>query len=238
MHMIIEKDRLLLQAKILNTNEAWNTARTAKNRTKNFIKRAKSEFIRNSLETDKSNPKKFWRTINNLLPNKKSSENTIFLTDQQNNRPVAEDEVPNYINEFFATIGPKLAKDYNVPFKFIGPIGRQTFNFNELTRHEVFDEIKKINISKSSAIELMPTKLLKDIFLYCLDQLTYLFNKCIMSKCFPTKWKIATVTPLKKEGFCNNVTGLRPISLLPLPGKILEKFIHKQLQSTLASTDA
>ena len=37
------------------------------------------------------------------------------------------------------------------------------------------------------------------------------------------------VTPLKKEGFANDVSGLRPISLLPLPGKILEKLLHVQL---------
>ena len=229
MHMIIEKDRLLLQARILNTNDAWNIAKAAKNRTKNFIKRAKSKFIRNCLEDDKSNPKKFWRSINNLLPNKKSSENTIFLTDQQKNRPIPEEEVPNYINQYFATIGPKLAKGYNTQFQFTGPIGQPRFDFIELTRQEVFDEVKKINISKSSAIELMPTKLLQDVFLYCIDHLTYLYNRCIAINCFPSVWKIATVTPLKKEGFHNNVSGLRPISLLPLPGKILEKFIHKQL---------
>ena len=37
MHMIIENDRLLLQGKLLNTNQAWATAKQAKNRTKNFI---------------------------------------------------------------------------------------------------------------------------------------------------------------------------------------------------------
>ena len=70
MHMIIEKDRLLLQAKLSNTDNAWKLAKQAKNRTKNLIQRAKSNYISDTLETNKQNPKTFWRTINNLLPNK------------------------------------------------------------------------------------------------------------------------------------------------------------------------
>ena len=58
-----------------------------------------------------------------------------------------------------------------------------------------------------------------------------LYNKCLNRNIFPDKWKQATVTPLKKEGFANNVSGLRPISILPLPGKIFEKLIHLQLYS-------
>ena len=41
------------------------------------------------------------------------------------------------------------------------------------------------------------------------------------------------VTPLKKEGFKNNVSGLRPISILPLPGNIFEKLLHTQLYEYL-----
>ena len=46
-----------------------------------------------------------------------------------------------------------------------------------------------------------------------------------------------TVTPLKKDGFINNVTDLRPISILPLPAKILEKLIHSQLMEFLNTKD-
>ena len=37
------------------------------------------------------------------------------------------------------------------------------------------------------------------------------------------------VIPLKKSGNSNRVTNLRPISLLPLPSKILEKIIHSRM---------
>ena len=45
----------------------------------------------------------------------------------------------------------------------------------------------------------------------------------------PNSWKHATIIPLKKCGNSTDVNNLRPIFLLPLQGKILEKLVHKRL---------
>ena len=233
MHMIIEKDRLLSQAELLNTEHAWAHAKQAKNRTKNYIQRAKANYISDSLETNKQNPKTFWRTINGILPNKKQSDNNILLKDQTTNEIISDNDIPNFINTYFTSIGPKLAHNYTKSCQIIGPIGQEEFEFSLLTYQQVKDEIQKINIAKPSAIKLISTKILKDIFLYTCDKLTILYNTCITTSIFPDAWKIAMVTPLKKEGFKNNVSGLRRISILPLPGKILEKLLHTQLYEYL-----
>ena len=232
MHMIIEKDRLMLQAKITNTEMAWNIARQAKNRTKNCIQRAKTTYISETLEANNTNPKNFWRAINKILPNNKNkSTNKILLKDSQTHQTITDDNIPNYINDYFATIGPQLAQKYKTEYNFNGPIGRKDFEFEQITQGQVIDQTKKINIAKPSSIEMLSTKLLKDVFLHTNNLLTILFNRCLQYNVFPDKWKQAVVTPLKKEGFANNVSGLRPISVLPLPGKIFEKLIHSQLYS-------
>ena len=232
MHMIIEKDQLMLQAKIENTESAWNIAKQAKNRTKNVIQRAKSAYIFNTLETNKNNPKTFWRSINNIIPNKKNkSTNKILLKDQQTHQIIPDDDIPNYINDYFSTIGPKFAEKYKTKCYFNGPIGRKESEFEDVTQEQVIDQIKKINIAKPSVLNLLSTKLLKDVFMYTNNLLTILFNKCLQQGIFPDEWKKATVTPLKKDNFANCVSGLRPISVLPLPGKIFEKLIHSQLYS-------
>ena len=69
-----------------------------------------------------------------------------------------------------------------------------------------------------------------------INQLTYLFNYSIATSIFPVQWKTALVIPIPKTG--NNNDGnkpesYRPISLLPLPGKLLEKLVHNQLSSFL-----
>ena len=50
---------------------------------------------------------------------------------------------------------------------------------------------------------------------------------------FPTNWKKANIIPLQKNGDKTDVNNLRPISLLPLPGKLLERIIHTKLSSYL-----
>ena len=167
MHMIIEKDRLMLQAKITNTEMAWNIARQAKNRTKNCIQRAKTTYISETLEANNTNPKNFWRAINKILPNNKNkSTNKILLKDSQTHQTITDDNIPNYINDYFATIGPQLAQKYKTEYNFNGPIGRKDFEFEQITQGQVIDQIKKINIAKPSSIEMLSTKLLKDVFLH------------------------------------------------------------------------
>ena len=54
-------------------------------------------------------------------------------------------------------------------------------------------------------------------------------NKSIDLHTFPVDWKKATVIPLPKINNPKLVSDFRPISLLPLPGKIIEKLLHSQL---------
>ena len=50
---------------------------------------------------------------------------------------------------------------------------------------------------------------------------------------FPGVWNIANITPLQKDGNVHSVNNLRPISLLPLPSKIIEKIIHDRMMHHL-----
>ena len=54
-------------------------------------------------------------------------------------------------------------------------------------------------------------------------------NDCIQSGYFPDELKIAKVLPLYKNGDMNCLNNYRPISILPLLSKILEKLIYSRL---------
>ena len=43
---------------------------------------------------------------------------------------------------------------------------------------------------------------------------------------FPRKWKEAKVSPLHKNGPHDDVNNYRPISILPVLSKVLEKYVH------------
>ena len=64
-------------------------------------------------------------------------------------------------------------------------------------------------------------------------QLVFLINNVFRIGIFPDVWKLATVIPLFKGGNAKNVANFRPVSLLPLPSKIIEKIIHNRISNHL-----
>jgi len=48
---------------------------------------------------------------------------------------------------------------------------------------------------------------------------------------FPTEWKMANVVPVFKKDDKQNVKNYRPVSLLPIFGKIFERLIYKEMYS-------
>ena len=63
--------------------------------------------------------------------------------------------------------------------------------------------------------------------------LTELFNLSLKNAKFSDNWKISNKTPVFKSGDPSSVLNYRPISLLPLISKILERIIHSCLMNFL-----
>ena len=65
--------------------------------------------------------------------------------------------------------------------------------------------------------------------MFFIPQITFIYNLSFSTNFLPDFWKSATVVPLLKPGDPSDVSNLRPISLLQLPGKILECIVHTQI---------
>ena len=63
--------------------------------------------------------------------------------------------------------------------------------------------------------------------------LKIIFEKCLNTGMFPDSWKYANVQSIHKNGNPQIKSNYRPISLLPICGKILEKIVFGQLYSYL-----
>ena len=75
----------------------------------------------------------------------------------------------------------------------------------------------------------MSTKVLKLAFLAISAVISSLMNASLSTCVFPTKWKQATIVPIYKTGSKTDPNNYRPISLLPIPGKMLEKIMHQHI---------
>ena len=78
---------------------------------------------------------------------------------------------------------------------------------------------------------------MKDAFQAIPEIITLCFNLSLETGIFPCRWKLAKVVPLFKSGDVSNVNNYRPVSLLPLPGKLLEKIVHKHLLNYIETYD-
>ena len=68
---------------------------------------------------------------------------------------------------------------------------------------------------------------------YITQSLTHIFNLSIRCEHYPKDWKYALVTPIHKGGDKWNTTNYRPISILPIISKILERWVHSVVYSYL-----
>ena len=73
-------------------------------------------------------------------------------------------------------------------------------------------------------------KIVKKVIVGISQPLTFIFHQ---TGKFPIKMKIAKVVPLCKSGDRHQFTNYRPVSLLPLFSKILEKVFNNQLDKII-----
>lgn len=151
-----------------------------------------------------------------------------------NSIKVPLENLPNHVNSYFANIGPILARKFgdNTPIPLFDDrlhSNTHEFELTPVTSLDLFKIIDQIDIYKSSGIRDINSRILKDAMLVMLEEFTYLFNVSIKTGKIPQDWKVATVIPIPKVPNPKFATDLRPISLLPLPGKLLVKFVHKDL---------
>jgi len=63
--------------------------------------------------------------------------------------------------------------------------------------------------------------------------ITRLINFSLKSESFPDLWKSVVVTPIQKTKESTELSNFRPISVLPVLSKVLEKVVYDQLLSYL-----
>ena len=98
---------------------------------------------------------------------------------------------------------------------------------------EVSDEISNLDAKKSVDAYDIPIKMIKIIKDQIIGPLTILVNESFTTGYCPTLLKYAKAIPIFKANSPLEVTNYRPISLLPIFNKIIEKLIFKRLNGFL-----
>lgn len=101
---------------------------------------------------------------------------------------------------------------------------------------EVHREIKDLQKGKAPGYDLIDATLLKELPHKGIMKLVHMFNACLKLEHFPGQWKIAQVIMIAKPGKpAQETTSYRPISLLPVVGKLFERILLNRMKEHLGT---
>ena len=105
-----------------------------------------------------------------------------------------------------------------------------------VTPKEVNDIIANLDESKANDSYDIPIKLIKLVRHTLSKPFSIIANSSFTEGIFPDKLKFAKVTPIYKSKSKQEVGNYRPISILPIFSKILEKLMNHRLVQFLKKT--
>ena len=113
------------------------------------------------------------------------------------------------------------------------PIQKQKMVLQETNADEVFEAVRQIKNKNSCDMFELSSSLLKAVNPATCELLASVFNKCVEKTYSPNYLKTAKVIPIFKSGEKDNPQNYRPLSLLPVIGKVFEKLIYARINCFL-----
>ena len=124
---------------------------------------------------------------------------------------------------------PPQVSDPLAKLKFLMRSRTCSFQLKPVHPDTVEEILSSLKNSKSSGLDTIDTFTLKLAAPYILPAITHIVNLSIETQLFPTRWKTAKIIPLYKKEDPLSPSNYRPVAILPILSKILEKAIFLQI---------
>ena len=176
------------------------------------------------------NSKLLWNVINGIV--KKNHDKTTVTELLVGDKVVREQlEVCEAFNKHFTSAGKNVQNSIRVnnrdPCKNVVS-NQNSLKLSRVTESQLCSIVMKMQPKRSSGLDNISNCLLRDLIHVIKYPLCISINKSLMSGTFPDLMKIAKVLPLHKSGDQYLTENYRPISLLPVISKVLERVVYVQ----------
>ena len=199
---------------------------------KAVINSAKTTYNTTKIAENKHDRKKIWQMINELRGKSKKVIKPIIVIDNKKitDRRIIANEFNKYFNSIASKLNESIVNLSDSKFssfeEFLLPSNKNSMFLSDCSTTELLDIIKELDTNKSSDIPIRVIK--KAAHVFC-PYLSLYFNRCMAAGHFPDGLKVGKVTPIFKKGNTEDVGNFRPVSTLPIFGKIFEKVIYKRI---------
>jgi len=206
---------------------------------KKTIKFAKRKYYYGAFDNCRGNSKKTWETINKLRGKAKSDIKASFFIDEK--LITCRRAIAKKFNQYFISLARNLnTSAYSeIPltsfpsfYSYFSKPCENSIYLEDCTTDEIAQIINDFANGKASDIPIVLIKASSSIIS---PYLAPLYNECISRGEFPEIFKCGKISPIFKKGDRENIENYRPISTLPIFGKIFEKIIYSRLYKFLSA---
>ena len=232
--LIKERNNLQREASKNNDKEIWKKFKVLRNKINNRLKFEERNWHKLKLEECGENSSKTWKNVKGILQWKTSgSPNQLFCNGKLISRP---QELADAQNEFFLKkidiIRENLPPSSSDPLQTLKKVmNGRTCNFSLSPVHpeEVEKVLKNLSNSSSFGLDFLDTSTIKLVQSQILPALTHIINLSISTRKFPDSWKKVKIIPLHKKDDLLNPKNYRPVAIIPILSKVLERVIFNQM---------
>lgn len=190
------------------------------------IKREKIAYMEYTYKKSKNNQKNLWQNLRSWGVHNPCTKNIAGIPDGLKD--------PDQINNYFVNV----AGETNIDHEYLNYFNVNNSNFSNDTNSFKFKEVDVNDIYKyvatiktnSYGIDNINLKMLNIVLPFCVHVLKAIFNKSLTTGIIPKIWKYALVLPIPKIAKPSEFKDLRPINILPILSKLLEKIVADQLK--------
>lgn len=229
------RDYLHIQALKTNSENDWALYKYSRNTVVSKIREAKKIFIDEVIEQVSMKPKDMWTRLKQFIPSKSKNCNTSYL--EVDELTITENsDIANAFNDFFCSIGHNLGIHFDNSLPDMEQLmPNDSFSIPKMTENFVKKEISGMCTAKATGLDNISVKFLRLTADVIVNALTFVLNFSIETNDFVNEWKSARVTPIFKSGDNHIVNNYRPVSVLPIVSKIIERHVFNAFYDYLSN---
>lgn len=212
------------------------TYKRLRNNLTKMIRTKKKLYYDNRFNEIKGDIKRTWALINSVIkPGTGNKRGFISKLNVHNELITSSIGIADAMNDHFSTVGSRIAASFQSSSdhgEFLQGGYPNSFFLPPVSVLDVQTHIGSLR-NKKCSVDTLPALVLKYISDILAPVLCSLINLSIANSTFPDSLKLARVVPLFKGGDSSCLGNYRPISILNIFSKILEKHVYKHLYSYL-----
>ena len=193
-------------------------------------RKSKKQYHKEYFIKHANNLKRTWKGINNLLNRQGKLKNSDIFLNIDGKLITDQKMVVDKMNHYFINVADNLAKKIPKPNTkyqdFLKNPNIHSMYLTEIGPHEIEEIIQHLGSNKAGDIYNNNTNLVKLGGSVLTQIMTLLFNKSFDQGVFPSALKVSKIVPIHKGDSLFELSNYRPISLLPIFSKILEKLMY------------